>query len=311
MQTKEVLTEHKAAQEMFESEKSYNESLAFLEQVLSQEPLVKGNPVLVELKTKVPQLKKISDKLLENAKDVFSAATEPSQLNILAVQRMQLLKAFFSLYPDWSTLYTKYLNEEKAKPECFAAIKKHVQQNNTAASTFASFIIQPVQRGPRYAMLISAAISYNAQLPDGHEAKFSAEKVEELKVTQDMVQKLLESSNSATPALNQSQKPYQYKFGDFTRFTINKVGAYMNSGQNTGSTPSQEGTTASSQSSSTSTEQPAKTHKGYSIKGVYKSLWGASSSSATTPSEKNDNKDTPEGDDDFEVVSTTEDSPQQ
>ena len=306
MHSKEVLTGHKAIEEMFKSEQSYNDSLVFLGEVLSQDNLVKGIPVLLELKSIVPQLRAISDQLLANAKDVFKPETTPSQLNALGVQRTQLLKAFFELYPKCSNLYTDYLEQEKAKSESFKAIKDYVDEKSPARLSFSMYIIQPVQRGPRYPMLISAAIDYNEKLSEGHESKLSKEKVEELIATRKIVQIKLVEANLSTPVVQGSQ-PEKRSGGYFP--------GLFGSSQKSATDQSQKASTASSQSSSTpATEVPGAKKKyqfgDYLLKPAYKYVTGASSSSSLATSNGKEDGTNPDNDKDSAVISSTNTSPQ-
>ncbi|CDZ79226.1 RhoGEF domain protein [Legionella massiliensis] len=202
-----TLTEHKVIQEMIETERTFNTSLAFLSDILSKDELVKDIGVLLQFRTIVEQLQDISDKLLANVIDAMSIKDDPSTRNKLKEQRTGLLKLFFQLYPTCTNLYTEYAQLAGANKELFQEIDKYTSRNNTNRLDLQGFLIQPVQRGPRYAMLIAAAISYNAKLLDNDEAKLSEEKVLDLTKLLEVVQAQLIDANTKTAKLD--VKPFE------------------------------------------------------------------------------------------------------
>lgn len=202
--------QNKAVKEAIDTEESYYNKLTFLEMVLNQNELVRDNPILVAFKDMVIQLKAHSEQVQQN---IGAALNTPENLSIINTQRAQLAKAFFVVYPRYSENYTRYVAELAQNPELFQAINQFVFESK--GCQLESFLIEPIQRGPRYAMLISAVISYSEKLPEGDNGKLSNEKIEELRALSNLVQDHLVTSNLKTPKISTG-----YRFGDLTRAGI-------------------------------------------------------------------------------------------
>ncbi|KTD27075.1 MULTISPECIES: RhoGEF domain-containing protein [Legionella] len=194
------LAEHDVIREMIQTERTFNETLTFLDSLFAQNELVKDIPILEEFKSLVPPLKVISDKLLGNIEQ--SILLPKTDLHALRVQRFQLLKAFFKIYPKCCELYSAYVKEEKTNPLPFANINTYTRLNHPRYLDLPSLLIQPFQRGPRYLMLATAAI--------GDRSKLSANQIEVLEGLISYMREQLKAANSTAPA---PKKPYE--FGDW------------------------------------------------------------------------------------------------
>jgi hypothetical protein len=277
----EILTEHKVIQEMINSEQTYNQTLTFLQEILSKEDLVKNSQALIGFKTIVPQLKVISDKLLDNVKKAIQPEIDPRERNILKIQRSQLLDAFFNAYPLCSNLYINICQEEKANPELFKEINNLVSPNNPSA--LLRYLIQLIQRGPRYKLLVENAISYNAKLKDDNEAKLSAEKVSALEILLGKIKNVLDKANSLVEKIDEKVVKKPYQFGDITKATITAVANYFHQDEQlkpaeTEVTGSKNGYRFGDYSCSLS-------------RGIYNTLWGATSLSKPDKMEENSSKE--------------------
>lgn len=194
--------EHHVIIEMLESEQRYNEKLVFLLAFLTQEELVQGT-VLAGVKDTVSQLIATSDNLIKNVNEASQyinqeAETDTTHRNILKIQRTQLIRAFFTLYPTYNTLFTDFSKEAKASPERYKNIKKTLELNSKA--TLESFLVAPVQRGPLYSLLVKEAIAYNERAREG--SKLSETQIADLKNLYEEIGRLLVKGNTETPEMN-------------------------------------------------------------------------------------------------------------
>jgi RhoGEF domain len=294
---RKTLTEHRVIQEMINSEQSYNDTLVFLQEVLAKEDLVKNSQSLIGFKNIIPQLKIISDKLLDNVKQAIQPEISTNKRNELKEQRIQLLHVFFNVYPHCCKLYENFCTEKKANPERFKDIESYVCPNNTHGLGLGGYLIQPTQRGPRYALLVSEAITYNDKLKDEQKGKLSAEKVSDLAILLEKIRKMLKEADSLIPVENEKKeenKPYQ--FGDITSATIATIYGYIH--QNSEGLKQEE------------TKSTDSDHRGYRFgdisrsllrRGIYNSLWGAAPASSSVTNTTT-TKGSDLNDEEFEII---------
>jgi hypothetical protein len=176
METKsdKTIIDNKVIREMVETEKTYNIALTLLHSALSIKDNVKGNKLLLEFEKIVTILKTISDTLLLHAiKAVDITVTEDAHRSF-RTQRTQLLKAFFEAYKPYAQLFNQYLSESANNQEPFKAINLYLIKNSAARLDLASHLVQPIQRGPRYAMLVNATRKMNAHLTETNISEFEA-----------------------------------------------------------------------------------------------------------------------------------------
>lgn len=210
--TDDKLFDNRVFQEMLETERSYNNALNLLGLSLLMDLLVQEDPVLLELKKVVPILIDISDGLLKNAESTVNPELSEYERNILKVQRTQLLTAFFKVYRDYATIFDNYLaaNNEYAlkyasnpKQNPFNKIDEYLIQFGNKLG-LGAHLIQPIQRGPRYAMLVKEAAK--SVSPDD-------ENFNELKALQTLIETQLFEINSAMAPNAQTDG---YWFGKIT-----------------------------------------------------------------------------------------------
>lgn len=157
MQTK---TDSKVFQEMIDTETNYNKSLTTLFLALSTEDYIKENPLLLKFKESITVLKGLSDDLLLNAEVSFEENTSEKAHLLLRNQRVSLLSDFFKEYQTYMNLYDNYLAQQKQNPTQFDKINEYFAHVKIQPG-FEAHLIQPIQRGPRYQLLIAAAQDNN------------------------------------------------------------------------------------------------------------------------------------------------------
>ncbi len=213
------VTENQVVHEMIETEKSYNAALGLLENALQQEKIIGNHPLLIECRGHVSILKNISDSLLKNVESAVRVENTDFQRTALKVQRNQLLKAFFQAYKHYSEFYTRFADEDfvvkksKIEPNPFTQINQYLHSHSPNKLRLADHLIMPVQRGPRYAMLVAATKKVNDHLDEVH--------LKEFKELNDLITDFLIAANSSMPKEPETAPGYQV--GDLTRYVYGRL----------------------------------------------------------------------------------------
>lgn len=139
--------------EMVETERKYNEKLAFLAPKLVQ--FAGNNQLLQQLSKQINLLLAVSEKFLLNAQK------NEDQRHQLINERAGLLKAFFEALKQYLPLYTAYMDDFAQRPQVFEAINNALQP-----SGLQSLLVEPIQRGPRYYLLVQEALKNTEHLDE-------------------------------------------------------------------------------------------------------------------------------------------------
>ncbi|WP_298622208.1 RhoGEF domain-containing protein [uncultured Legionella sp.] len=269
--TDEKIFDNKVFQEMLDTERSYNNALGLLGLALLMGTIVQGNPILLSIKEKLPMLQEISNGLLQNAEKTVDPELTESERNILKVQRTQLLTVFFKAYKDYAVVFDKYLAAEaeyavqhktSPKDNPFHKINLYLKQHGNNLG-LGDHLIQPIQRGPRYSLLVAqAAKSLSSE----------DENTPELEALRTLISKELFDINSAMKSNAQTEgywfgkitytllfgepgkTPVQptpvkveekaetksYRFGDFSRGFFNRIKGQAETADTTPPTPAKK-----------------------------------------------------------------------
>lgn len=223
------IVENNVFKEMVMTEMSYNKSLTLLDLVLHHHD-VSANKVLATMKPLIAALKTISDNLLANVEEAVKTDTTDGPK--LREQRRQLITAFFTAYKSYAGLYQQfseaYQKDRSQFKELIAYIRGEqrltTQENPGLADAILGLIdlekpldlqahlIQPIQRGPRYLLLIGATEKLNSNLDETN--------INELKRLKEIVADFLFSVNANVPK-NNSEKPYE--FGDYSKALLDWI----------------------------------------------------------------------------------------
>lgn len=223
------IVENNAFNETVSTEITYNQSLTLLDLILHNHN-VSDNKVLSTLKPLIAALKTISDKLLDNVDKAVK--TETTDGTILREQRPQLLTAFFAAYKDYVELYQQFSTAYKENRSQFKKIIAYIrgeqrlenEENPKLADTILelivqtkrldlqSHLIQPIQRGPRYLLLLSAIEDENNNLDETN--------IQELKELKTIVANFLSSINNNGLKSNSKKT---YKFGDYSNALLDWI----------------------------------------------------------------------------------------
>ncbi|KTD60792.1 RhoGEF domain-containing protein [Legionella shakespearei] len=220
MQSREDLTtvsnedNNKVISEMITSENTYNEKLGDLGVALTLDVNVGQDVLLLQLREVVFKLKGISDTLLLNAKVAYDPQITSLDAHLLLrVQRVSLLKSFYTEYKEYLKLYDGFMVANKADPERFKTIKGYFTLNSKSFKNLSldDYLIEPIQRGFRYQLLINEALGRK----DGLTEQNLKELNELLGLVKGCMQEVNSSSNLAS--INKG-----YQFGDLLLKPVGK-----------------------------------------------------------------------------------------
>jgi hypothetical protein len=197
MQGKNDVTKNQVIQEMIKTEETYNKQLGQLKEALSKPELTEGNVLLHQFSAQIVFFKDISDKFLLNVTQAVKPETTPDLRLKLQVQRMQLMKAFFSAYKTYVSLHEQYTKES---PDSFNKLNEFIVNLSSNRLGLDAYLILPIQRGPRYALLVKETERNNDHMDDFNKKEFDSLK----KLIADCLKMI-------------SPKKEGYKFGDYTR----------------------------------------------------------------------------------------------
>lgn len=205
---KTVISEdNKVISEMITSENSYNGKLSDLGVALTLDVNVGQDILLLQLREAVFKLKGISDTLLLNAKVAYNPQiTDLDAHLLLRIQRVTLLKSFYTEYTGYVKLYDAFMVANKADSERFNKLRGYFTLNNKSFNNLSldSYLIEPIQRGFRYQLLINEAL----KTKDG----LTEQNLKELNELLDLVKSCMQEVNSNS---NLSSVNKGYEFGDW------------------------------------------------------------------------------------------------
>lgn len=191
-------------QESIKTEQHYNNTLTLLETAFGACD-VSNNPNLSNFKRLITPLKVISDQLLANVLTAVDVSTTDG--SILREQRKQLITAFFKAYKDYAQSYNDFCAVTKKSPE-HAAVASHLGKQGLE-----SLLIQPIQRGPRYMLLIAETAKNNKHVDETN--------LNELDTLLSIVKDFLASINQNVDTPKSTNK--EYELGDHTKALIDWV----------------------------------------------------------------------------------------
>ena len=158
--------------EMISTERTYNAGLTVLGRALLQTKLVGRNQTLMDFANVIPKLKNISDDLLKNAETAVSEGVSFEEHSKLKRRRTELLMDYFTAMAPYESILDAYSNPVETVEsgffqwlvsffkklfykEPFVELESFIQKE-TNQSLLASLIL-PIQRGPRYKLLVKEA----------------------------------------------------------------------------------------------------------------------------------------------------------
>ncbi|RUR10604.1 RhoGEF domain-containing protein [Legionella septentrionalis] len=263
--------------EIIATEGTYNKALALIIAALSQEKLTGNHALLLKIKPAAEALKTVSDELLTHLEktatlDLSKGSCEDA--NLLRKNRAELLDKFFKAYEAYAPLFKEYTQEMDKNPKEFTDVHHYMRQNNENKQGLLPHLVTPIQRGPRYLLLLKE-LAKNKEAPN-HE--YITEFVKSVEVR-------LAKANESVER--------KYQFGDYTRAIFSKVWNYRSVEQKPVVTPINE---QQAETLPASSYQFGDYTKG-AVKGVAslgRSLFGYFSGGNATTKDNEQEKQTPE-----------------
>lgn len=262
------LTDNVVFKEVLSTEETFNKSLKFLSLSLFIQLQFQEDPLFREFHTLVEQFIEVSDGLTANVESSLNNTDNPETRQTLKDQRAQLLERFFGLYQSYEKLFKRYAALCKENPEHFKQINFYMTQNHDNKLGFDPHVIMPVQRGPRYLLLVKELMKHDKGCDD-----FNKEEFVQLERQFDDSLSVFSSKKSETPT--PQVRPYQ--FGDYTLsfFGLRNTNEQGSSTSLTCESKKQDEVVVTSPEVSTESKSQNSSPKGYRFGDLSRRLWGA------------------------------------
>ncbi len=202
--TIDKLTDNNVFKEILSTEQTYNTSLKFLSLSLLIQLQFQEDPLFRRFHTLVEQLIEVSDGLSANVENSLANIDNPETREGLKGQRAKLLERFFEIYQSYEKLFNQYNELYKQNPTHFKQINFYMRKNHNSKLDFGAHVIMPIQRGPRYLLLVNELIEHNKGCDDFNKKEF----VE--------LQQLFGDSLSVFSSKKSGSSKRSYQFGDYT-----------------------------------------------------------------------------------------------
>lgn len=213
------LLNSKELKELLATERSYNESLTIFKDALS----TAVGHFSGRLSESINTLHDVSNAIIDNLERTLTLLKKTSEIEELSpkdtqerlklgFKRLNLISRFFKEYSEYSILFTEIGEARKKNPTMFDELARNIHKIYRGG--FDSLLIQPIQRGPRYKLLLEALNKYVTKYPESVDER-QRDMIEGLL---EEVTGLLKKANESTP--KPSEKKRGYKFGDLTRYYI-------------------------------------------------------------------------------------------
>lgn len=234
---------NRVIKEMVETERSYQNSLEQFSQATEQSFFTEGPEIFKKLATAIQKFRELSEALLFNASAEMTATSETLKplsaaqlaelLTELRAERMNLVGQFFTEFKSYMSVYEeflkiKYTSNDASEQLPFKQLDTFLRGVSTLDS--AALLIQPLQRGPRYELLMKDALKRDDDLSPDSPNKLSDEARGQLKILLNTTKGYLSEAakREATPG---------YKFGDITRGLVRKGSELLSAAKSAPSAP--------------------------------------------------------------------------
>lgn len=221
-------------EELLSSELSYLNSLRTLQSVLDRS---RGN-IVPQLSACIGEFITISETLVENLFALKNTDLSEDERNQLRKERTGILKLFFIFYQNYAPLFDKIIRLTNNPDGPFAKLIEEVYLQDKIG--LASILIMPVQRGPRYVLLLRDALkaidkiatksSSKSDLPLSEEdtvLPISKKQLSEMQRLLEACEEQMKEANAKMPSYDpKKQEVRPYQFGDYTCSALAYFGLY-------------------------------------------------------------------------------------
>ncbi|RUR17272.1 hypothetical protein ELY21_11165 [Legionella sp. km535] len=232
---------NRVIQEMLDTEKTYQTSLEQFSQATEQAFYAEGPEIFQKLATATQKFNELSEALHFNASVEMTQSLGNAELTQLRAERMNLIGQFFAEFKSYMSVYEeflkiKYASNETSEQLAFKQLDTFLRRISTLDS--ASLLIQPLQRGPRYELLIKDVLKRDDELSPDAPNKLSDEARGQLEI-------LLNTTKSYLSEAAKREATPGYKFGDITRSLVRKGSELLSAAKSAPSAPENTSTQAS------------------------------------------------------------------
>ncbi|KTD31367.1 RhoGEF domain protein [Legionella moravica] len=224
---------NRVIQEMLDTEKTYQTSLEQFSQATKQPFFAEGPEIFQKLATATQKFSELSEALHFNASVEMTQSLSNAELTQLRAERMNLIGQFFAEFKSYMSVYEeflkiKYTSNDAPEQLPFKQLDTFLRRISTLDS--ASLLIQPLQRGPRYELLIKDVLKRDDELSPESPNKLSDEARGQLEILLNTTKGYLSEAakREATPG---------YKFGDITRSLVRKGSELLSAAKSAPSAP--------------------------------------------------------------------------
>lgn len=183
------ITQNEVYIEMLKTEKTYNRHLTVMLDVYqANRAALPDGHIVHQVIAKLQDLKNNSEALLANVISATQPNVSSHHRNKLAKERIKILQSYFSNYLEYSIYFQQIqpLLQSQEIQNYDRAIKSELYGDENRLN-LNSLLVEPIQRAPRYALLIDAIL----KKPDG----LDRENINKLQSCYDIISKNLEQIN--------------------------------------------------------------------------------------------------------------------
>lgn len=204
--------------ELLETESNYLNSLKNLQSVLDRS---EGN-IIPQIKNSIDSFIAVSEKLVENLTALKNLELDDDERARLSKERVGLLKLFFIHYNNYAPVFDQTTHLSMKAKGHFADLIKEVY--NVDKVGLSGLLIAPIQRGPRYILLLKGALARISKDPS---KSLEDNQIEEMDDLLKHCQKEMALANAKMPSYDPGiGEVRSYKFGDYTCSALTYLGLW-------------------------------------------------------------------------------------
>lgn len=216
---------NRVIQEMLETELAYQNSLSTVVEASKQPFFAEGPELFQRLATAINKFADLSESLHFSASVEMTQELSNSELSELRANRMVLIGEFFTEFKNYMSLYEEFLKAKYNADPSFNKLpfKQLDDFLKPTLSNSDSLLIQPLQRGPRYELLIRDVLKRDDELSEDAPSKL-------IPAARAQLETLLDTTKTYLVEANKREATPGYQFGDISRGLLRKVSEHYTFG---------------------------------------------------------------------------------
>lgn len=215
-----AIATNQVLQEIIKTEVSYCGNIAYLKRKLEAHPeVLEDNETLTKVLASLENMTLLSEVISNNLQKAMNSELSAEQRESLRVQRLEILKTVYPIYSEFQDLYAKFASHIKVYPELYETLENDIHDNHPGKHGLSDLMIMPVQRVPRYKMLVQELLEKAKKSADFDE--FNHEEFETLVQQMDKLGECFKGKCLWDPAIDrelaaEKEEQERYHFGDIT-----------------------------------------------------------------------------------------------